>query len=121
MDTFSQAGRVCGKCKKMVADVINDSQHLIDPNMPKKSAEDIEREKEIALAQKRIDKYNRLHPKNELDSEQLSSSLDAFDISAKEVNNWISMVTATMQLHPEFEGVIKNGIRQLKQTTDYLA
>ena len=112
---YSQAGRVCGKCKKMVQDVINDSQHLIDPNMPKKSAEDIEREKEIALAQKRIDKYNRLHPKNELDSEQLSSSLDAFDISAKEVNNWISMVTATMQLHPEFEGVIKNGINNLNR------
>ncbi len=33
---ISQAGRVCGKCKKMVEDVIKDSQHLIDPNMPKK-------------------------------------------------------------------------------------
>ena len=112
---FSQAGRVCGKCKKMVADVIKDSQHLIDPNMPKKSAEDIEREKEIALAKKRIDKYNRLHPQNQLDSEQLSSSLDAFDITTKEVNSWISMVTATMQLHPEFEGVIKDGINNLNR------
>ena len=53
---FSQAGRVCGKCKIMVQDVIKDSQHLIDPNMPKKSAEDIKREKEIALVQKRIEK-----------------------------------------------------------------
>ncbi len=112
---FSQAGRVCGKCKKMVADVIKDSLHLIDPNMPKKSAEDIKREKEIALAKKRIDKYNRLHPQNQLDSEQLSSSLDAFDITTKEVNNWISMVTATMQLHPEFEGVIKEGIDNLNR------
>jgi len=57
---FSQAGRVCGKCKKMVQDVIKDSQHLIDPNLPKKSVEDIEREKEVALVKKRIDKYNRL-------------------------------------------------------------
>ncbi len=112
---FSQAGRVCGKCKKMVQDVIKDSQHLIDPNMPKKSAEDIEREKEIALAKKRIDKYNRLHTQNQLDSEQLSSSLDAFDITTKEVNSWISMVTATMQLHPEFEGVIKDGIDNLNR------
>jgi quinone-reactive Ni/Fe-hydrogenase small subunit len=112
---FSDAGRVCGKCKKMVQDVINDSQHLIDPNMPKKSAEDIEREKEIALAKKRIDKYNRLHPQNKLDTEQLESSLDAFDISPKEVNSWISMVTATMQLHPEFEGVVKDGIKHLNR------
>ena len=112
---FSQAGRVCGKCKKMVQDVIKDSQHLIDPNMPKKSAEDIEREKEIALAKKRIEKYNRLHPQNQLDSEQLSSSLDAFDITTKEVNSWISMVTATMQLHPEYEGVIKDGIDNLNR------
>ncbi|MCW8822305.1 MAG: hydrogenase small subunit [Sulfurovum sp.] len=112
---FSQAGRVCGKCKKMVQDVIKNSQHLIDPNMPKKSAEDIEREQEIALVKKRIEKYNRLHPKNQLDSDQLSSSLDAFDITTKEVNSWISMVTATMQLHPEFESVIKDGIDNLNR------
>ncbi len=112
---FSQAGRVCGKCKKMVDDVIQNSQHLIDPNMPKKSIEDIEREKEIALAKKRIDKYNRLHPQNQLDSGELSASLDAFDITDKEVNSWISMVTATMQLHPEFKGVIKDGIDNLNR------
>ena len=112
---FSQAGRVCGKCKKMVQDVINDSQHLIDPNMPKKSAEDIKREKEITLAKKRIEKYNRLHPKNQFDSNQLASSLDAFDITTKEVNSWISMVTATMQLHPEFDGVVKDGINHLNR------
>ena len=112
---FSEAGRVCGKCKKMVQDVISDSQHLIDPNMPKKSPQDIEIEKEIALAQKRIEKYNRLHPQNKLDSEQLASSLDAFDISTKEVNSWISMVTATMQLHPEFEGVVKDGVNHLNR------
>jgi quinone-reactive Ni/Fe-hydrogenase small subunit len=112
---FSDAGRVCGKCKKMVQDVISDSQHLIDPNLPKKTPEDIEREKEIALAKKRIDKYNRLHPQNKLDSDQLESSLDAFDISPKEVNSWISMVTATMQLHPEFEGVVKDGIKHLNR------
>jgi len=112
---FSEAGRVCGKCKKMVQDVISDSQHLIDPNMPKKSAEDIAREKEVAMVQKRIEKYNRLHPQNKLDSDQLSSSLDAFDITPKEMNSWISMVTATMQLHPQFEGVVKDGINHLNR------
>lgn len=112
---FSEAGRVCGKCKKMVQDVISDSQHLIDPNLPKKSVEDIQREQEIALAKKRIDKYNRLHPANKLDSDELESSLDAFEITPKEVNSWISMVTATMQLHPEFEGVVKDGIKNLNR------
>ena len=117
---FSQAGRVCGKCKKMVEDVIKTSQHLIDPDLPKKSPEDIKREKEIALVKKRIEKYNRLHPQNQLaqnqlDPEQLSASMDAFDITAQDLNSWISMVTATMQLHPEFEGVIKDGIDSLNK------
>jgi len=112
---FSQAGRVCGKCKKMLGDVIKASQHLIDPNLVKKSPEDIAREEEIALVQKRIEKYNKLHPKNQLDPEQLSVSMDAFDITAQDLNSWISMVTATMQLHPEFEGVVKDGIDNLNR------
>ena len=112
---FSKAGRVCGRCKKMVANVIAASQSLVDPNMPKKSAEDIKREKEIALAKKRVEKFNRLHPQNQLDSENLSCAMDAYEIGAKEVNHWISMVTATMQLHPEFENVVKEGIGTLNK------
>ncbi|WP_373030479.1 hydrogenase small subunit, partial [Sulfurovum sp.] len=112
---FSQAGRVCGKCKKMVEDSIETAQSLVDPNMPKKSLEDIEREKELNIVKKRIEKFNRLHPKNMLDSENLSSAMDAYEISEKEVNNWIAMVTATMQLHPEFEGVVKEGISILNK------
>ncbi|HEY9129967.1 MAG TPA: hydrogenase small subunit, partial [Sulfurovum sp.] len=112
---FSQAGRVCGKCKKMVEDVIEGSQGLIDPNMPKRSPEDIEREEEMKVVKKRIEKFNRLHPRNELDSENLTSAIDAYDISQKELNNWIAMVTATMQLHPEFEGLVKEGIKTLNK------
>jgi quinone-reactive Ni/Fe-hydrogenase small subunit len=112
---YSEAGRVCGKCKKMVQDVISASQDLIDPNLSKKSAEEIKREKEIALAQKRIEKYNRLHPEKEIESKELSSSLEAFDISSKEMNSWISMVTATMHLHPQFESVVKEGIEHLNR------
>ncbi|MCO4845506.1 MAG: hydrogenase small subunit [Sulfurovum sp.] len=112
---FSQAGRVCGKCKKSVEALIMNSQHLIDTNLVRKSPEELAREEEIALVQKRIEKFNRLHPRNQLDSEQLSASLDAFDISAKEVNSWVSMVTATMHLHPEYEGVIKDGINNLNK------
>jgi len=112
---YSQAGRVCGRCKKMVEDVIKASQHLIDPNLPKRSPEEMEREKEITLVKKRIEKYNRLHPQNQLDPEQLSVSMDAFDISSQDLNSWISMVTATIQLHPEFEGVVKDGINNLNR------
>ena len=99
----------------MVENVIKNSQHLIDPNLVKKSPEERAREQEIALVEKRIEKYNRLHPHNQLDPEQLTASLDAFDITAQDVNSWVSMVTATMQLHPEFEGVVKNGVEHLNK------
>ena len=113
--SFSQAGRVCGKCKKTVEDIIQNSQHLIDPDLVKKNSDDIAREEEITLVKKRIEKYNSLHPHNQLDPEQLSASLDAFDITAQDLNSWISMVTATMQLHPEFEDVVKDGVENLNK------
>jgi len=112
---FSQAGRVCGRCKKMVKDVIDESQHLIDPNMPHKSAEDIQREKEIQEIQKRIDKFNTLHPRNELTTDNLTSAMESLDIGKHEINSWISMVTANMQLHPNFEEVVENGVKSLNK------
>ena len=115
LSDFSQAGRVCGRCKKMVEDVIDESQHLIDPNMPRKSAADIKREKEIAAVQKRIDKFNTLHPKNNLTTENLDSAMESLDIGKHEVNSWISMVTASMQLHPSFEETVEGGIKSLNK------
>ncbi|UFH58223.1 hydrogenase small subunit [Sulfurovum mangrovi] len=112
---FTQAGRVCGRCKKMVVDVVEASQGLIDPNMPKKTPEDLKREKEIELARKRVEKFNRLHPQNQLDSDNLSSAMDAYDITDQEMNRWVSMVTADMQLHPEFEELVKKGVRTLNR------
>lgn len=112
---FTQAGRVCGRCKRAVEEIIKSSQNLIDPNMPKKSAETLKREKDVELAKKRIEKFNKLHPQNQLDAENFSSALDAYDISNREVNQWISMVTASMQLHPEFEDVIKQGVGTLNK------
>jgi len=112
---FTQAGRVCGRCKKTVEDIIKSSQDLIDPNMPKKNAEELKRNKEIEIARKRIDKFNRLHPHNQLDSDNLSSAMDAYEISDKEVNQWISMVTANMQLHPEYEALVKKGVDTLNK------
>jgi len=112
---FSEAGRVCGRCKKMVDDVIKESQHLIDPNMPRKTAEDIKREKEINEIQKRIDKFNTLHPRNELTTDNLESAMESLDIGKHEVNSWISMVTANMQLHPNFEEVVESGVKSLNK------
>jgi len=112
---YSQAGRVCGKCKKTVESIIQNSQHLIDPDLVKKSPEEMAREEKIALVEKRIEKYNRLHPHNQLTSEQFSASLDAFDITKKDLNSWVSMVTATMQLHPEFETVVQESVENLNK------
>ena len=112
---FTEAGRVCGRCKIMVQDVIKDSQHLIDPNMPRKSAEDIKREREIAEVQKRIDKFNTLHPRNNLTTENLDSAMESLDIGKHEVNSWISMVTANMQLHPNFEQVVDGAVCALNK------
>ncbi|MEA1918051.1 MAG: hydrogenase small subunit [Campylobacterota bacterium] len=113
--SFSEAGRVCGRCKIMVQDVINESQHLIDPNMPRKTPEDIKREREIAEVQKRIDKFNTLNPRNNLSTDNLESAMESLDIAKSEVNSWISMVTANMQLHPNFEEVVESGVKSLNK------
>ena len=115
LSSFSEAGRVCGRCKVMVSDVIKDSQHLIDPNMPRKTPEDIKREKEIARVQKRIDKFNTLNPRNSLTTDNLESAMESLDIAKHQVNSWISMVTASMQLHPNFEEVVGEGVKSLNK------
>lgn len=112
---FSEAGRVCGRCKIMVEDVIKEAQPLIDPNMPRKSAADIQREKEIAEVQRRIEKFNKLHPVNNLTTDNLESAMASLDIGKHEVNSWISMVTANMQLHPSFEQVVEGAICTLNK------
>ena len=115
LSSFSEAGRVCGRCKVMVEDTIKESQHLIDPNMPRKTPEDIAREKEIAKVQKRIDKFNTLNPRNSLTTENLEAAMDSLDIAKHEVNSWISMVTANMQLHPSFEQVVDGALCSLNK------
>ena len=115
LSDFSQAGRVCGRCKMMVEDIIKESQHLIDPNMPRKTADEIKREAEIAKIQKRIDKLNRLHPRNNLTIKNLESAIESLDIAKSEVNSWISMVTANMQLHPNFEQIVEGAVCALNK------
>lgn len=115
LGNFSQAGRVCGRCKKMVEDVINESQHLIDPNIKRKTPQELAREKEIEKVQQRIDKFNTLHPKNSLTTDNLKSAMESLDIQEHEINSWISMVTANMQLHPNFEEVVEKGVKSLNR------
>lgn len=112
---FSEAGRVCGRCKVMVEDAIKESQSLIDPNMPKRTAEDIQREKKLQVASQRIDKFNKLHPRNNITSDNLDAAMESVNIATKELNSWISMVTASMKLHPSFEPIIKKGVKQLNK------
>lgn len=115
LSNFSEAGRVCGSCKIMVQDVIVESQSLIDPNMPRKTPEDIKREKELAEVQKRIDKFNTLNPRNALSADNLDAAMESLDIAKSELNSWVSMVTANMQLHPSFEELVKSGVKTLNK------
>ena len=115
LSEYSQAGRVCGRCKIMVQDLIKDSQHLIDPKLVKKSAKEIQRDKEIKKVEKRIEKFNALHPHNNLSPENLSSALESLDIEKNKLNSWVSMVTANMQLHPSFEPLVDQGIKTLNK------
>ncbi len=113
---YSQAGRVCGRCRKTVEDIIKASQKLIRPGAVKKQAPEREQvEEALDLARKRLEKFNKLHPKNRLDREHLAHALDAFEIGAKELNSWIAMVTATMQLHPQFTSLVKEGVETLNK------
>ncbi|WP_321779051.1 hydrogenase small subunit [Sulfurimonas sp.] len=115
LSDFSEAGRVCGRCKIMVQDIIKESQHLIDPTMPRKTPEDLKREKEIAKVQKRLDKFNTLNPINKLTTKNLEAAMESLDIAKSEVNSWVSMVTANMQLHPNFEQVVDAGVTMLNK------
>ncbi|MGE3613509.1 MAG: FAD-dependent oxidoreductase, partial [Sulfurimonas sp.] len=112
---FSQAGRVCGRCRGEVVKIIEESQHLIDPSMVQKSPKDVEVEKKVQEAQKRVDKFNKLHPKNQLDESNLEAAMESLEIKNDEVNKWISMVTANMQLHPKFEEVVQKGVKTLNK------
>ena len=115
LSDFTQAGRVCGRCKVMVEDVIKESQSLIDPNMKRKTPEDLKLEREIAKVQKRIEKFNTINPRNSLTTENLEAAMDSLDIAKHEVNSWISMVTANMQLHPNFEQVVDGALCSLNK------
>lgn len=115
MKEFSEAGRVCGRCKKEVDDIIIASQDLIDNKTPKKTLEEIKLEEELKRSQRSVDKFKKLHPKNDMDEKNLESALKMLDIGKGEINSWISMVTASMKLNPAFEDVVSEGIKNLNK------
>jgi quinone-reactive Ni/Fe-hydrogenase small subunit len=112
---FTKAGRVCGRCKMMISDLI--SQTPVDPMEAKRLKEERqkkEKEVEYAKIQARIQKYNTLHPHNELSTDNLENALEVFDKN-REFNKWVSMLTADLKLHPEYEPLVKEGVEHLNK------
>ncbi|MGD9970367.1 MAG: hydrogenase small subunit [Sulfuricurvum sp.] len=112
---FTQAGRVCGRCKQDICTLIE--QTPVDPEEAKRLREEREeaaRAAEVEKVRSRIEKYNALHAANRLDAENLDEALKSFEMG-REFNRWISMVTASMDLHPDFESSVKEGVRQLNK------
>jgi quinone-reactive Ni/Fe-hydrogenase small subunit len=112
---FSEAGRVCGRCKKEIDDIITQSQSLIDTKAPRKTSEEVKLEEELRKSKKSVEKYKKLHPKNKMDENNLESAFKMLDIAKEEVNSWVSMVTASMKLNPAFEDIVKDGVKSLNK------
>ncbi len=112
---YSNAGRVCGRCKQDVCSIIAatpvDAAEAADLRSKR---EDNAKEADLARVRARIEKYNAIHPKNQLSAENLEEAMASFDMS-REFNKWVSMITATMHLHPDYEEVVKDGVTQLNK------
>jgi len=111
----TKAGRTCGRCKQDVCAIINATP--VDPAEAGRLREEREALKtahELEIVQARIDKYNRIHPKNHLSAENLQEALETFEMG-KEFNRWVSMITASMHLHPKFEEGVKGAVMQLNK------
>lgn len=115
LQTFSHAGRVCGRCKKDVANLIS-SAH-IDPEEVKRKKVAKEQAAQQALwdkAKNRIEKFNRLHPKNEINTDNFDQALKSFD-KVKEFNGWVSMMTLNLNLPPEYDQLIHQGVQHMNK------
>ena len=112
---LSEAGRTCGRCKKDVSDLI--AATPVDPEEAARIRAEKEAAKkaaEMEKAKKRLEKYNRLHPQNEISAENLEEAIKTLEMEG-EFNKWVSMVTAGMRLHPEYEATVKEGVKQLNK------
>jgi quinone-reactive Ni/Fe-hydrogenase small subunit len=111
----SKAGRTCGRCKQDICAII--SATPVDPAEAARLRQerlDAAAAAELEKVRARIEKYNRLHPKNQLSSENFHEALESFEMS-REFNRWVSMITASMNLHPQFEGVVEEGVTNLNK------
>lgn len=112
---FTKAGRVCGRCRQDINALI--AATPVDPQEAARLREERESQKkeaELSTVRARIEKYNTLHPKNQLSAENLEEAIASFDMN-REFNRWVSMITATMNLHPDYEEVVKEGVANLNK------
>lgn len=112
---FSKVGRVCGRCKHDIVNLINitdvDEEKALEF---KKQKEEEKQKKDYESVASRIEKFNKLHPFNQINDSNLDAALESFD-KKSDFNSWISMITARMRLHPNFENVVQKGIEQLNK------
>lgn len=112
---FSESGRVCGRCKKDVAQLIADTPvDSLEAARIKAEREEAANAAKLETVRRRIAKFNTLHPRNQISEENLEEAMNSFDIS-EDYNRWVSMVTATMRLHPDYEEVVGDGVKALNK------
>jgi quinone-reactive Ni/Fe-hydrogenase small subunit len=112
---FSDAGRVCGRCKKDVTDIITATP--VDKEEAariKAEKEKLAQEKKLETVRRRIKKFNDLHPNHLIDDTKLEDAIESFDMKA-EYNSWVSMVTASLRLDPDYEGVVSESVQNLNK------
>jgi quinone-reactive Ni/Fe-hydrogenase small subunit len=112
---YSKAGRTCGRCKQDICAILEATP--VDPEEAarlKREREEAVQAAELAKVRARIAKYNSLHPKNQLSGENFEEAIESFEMS-REFNRWVSMITASMHLHPGFEETVKEGVAQLNK------
>lgn len=112
---YSMAGRVCGRCKKDVANLIATAHVDVDEVARKRvaKAEELKQQK-LDKAKQRIGKFNRLHPSNQIGTENFEEAVKSFD-KVNEFNGWVSMMTLNLQLPPEFDELVYNGVQHLNK------
>jgi len=112
---FSEAGRVCGRCKQDISKIIQATPtDLIIAQQKKEAKERAKKAKEQELVEKRIEKYNQLHATNQIDATNLDSAMESFELK-NEYNKWISMMTASLRLHPHYESTLQKAVKNLNK------
>ena len=115
LKTCTEAGRICGRCKQDIVKIINSTP--TDPQIAKEKKEakaKAEREKKIAEVEKKIAKYNKLHPANKIDKANFDVALKGFDLK-DEYNKWVAMMTASLNLHPQYESSVTKAVKQINK------